>query len=334
MKPLRVGLIGCGNISNGHVRNLHSIGDVTIGGLAEPNADHLAALRRAHPALAGVPDFPTATALLEAVELDAVVIMTPHAMHYEQVMAALEYGLHVLCEKPLACAPGEARDIAARAETAGVVVTVNYQRRLDPAYHRLRRAIDAGELGALQTISMIWGQNWRAATNGSWRQVPTLSGGGMLFDSGSHMLDVLLWLAGSRPVSVSALVDKRKTAVDINAAATVRFANGLVGQIMSHGDVPITWLETVVVSGDDSVMRWEYEPQYPWRPGRLFWYRHGEVVQPALPGSGSSMDDAWIQAIRGQIANPAPPEVSIGVADLTDAIYRSSAEGSVVELIR
>lgn len=332
MEQLRIGLIGCGHISVGHVRNLRGIGEVLIAGLAEPNADHLAALRRANPALEGVPDFPTADALLAAVDLDAVVIMTPHALHYEQVLAALDRGLHVLCEKPLACTPDEAREIARRARAAGVVVTVNYQRRLDPAYARLRRAIEAGELGALQTISMVWGQNWRALTMGSWRQMPVLSGGGMLFDSGSHMLDVLLWLAGSPPVAVSALVDRRGTPVDINAVATVRFADGLIGQLASHGDVPVPWLESVVVTGDLGIMRYEYEPQYPWRSGRLFWYHEGQVAQPVLPSLGTSLDDAWVQAIRTQALNPAPPEISVGVADLTTAIYRSAGEGTVVEL--
>jgi len=332
MEHLRIGLIGCGGVSYGHVHNLHRIGDVAISGLAEPNADHLAALLRAAPGLAGVPDFPSGASLLESVELDAVVIMTPHALHYEQVVAALDRGVHVLCEKPLATAPHQAREIAARAEAAGVVVSVNYQRRLDPAYNRLKRAIEGGELGELQTISMIWGQNWRSLTKGTWRQTPDLSGGGMLFDSGSHMLDVLLWLAGSPPLSVSALVDRRGTPVDINCAATVRFGHGLVGQLLSHGDMPVPWLETVVVSGDDGVMRYEYEPQYPWRSGRLFWYRNGEVVQPVLAGAGLSIDRAWIDAIREQAPNPAPPAIGVGVAELTDAIYRSALEGRAIEL--
>lgn len=332
MDQLRVGLIGCGNISHGHVRNLLSAGEVAITGLAEPSDEHVTALQRAAPGLGGVATFPSAAELLEAVALEAVVIMTPHALHYEHVMLALDRGLHVLCEKPLACSPHEAREIARRAEGAGLVVTVNYQRRLDPAYLRLRRAVAEGELGELRTINMLWGQNWGPLTSGSWRQNPELSGGGMLFDSGSHLLDVLLWLVGSRPETVMALVDRLGTPVDINSVATVRFANGVLGQLTSNGDAPVPWIETVVVTGKQGVMRYEFEPQYPWRSGRLFWYRDGEVTQPVLPTTASSIDNAWVQCIRAQAPNPAPPEAGVQVADLTAAIYRSASEGGVVVL--
>lgn len=332
MHQLRIGLIGCGNISNGHIRNLRGISGVEIAGLAEPSTDRLAALRQAHPALSSVPDFPAAAELLDAVELDGVLIMTPHALHYAETIAALDRGLHVLCEKPLAATPYEARDIVARAHAAQSVVAVNYQRRLDPAYNRLRRAIEAGELGALQTISMLCGQNWRALTKSTWRQTPELSVGGMLFDSGSHVLDMMLWLANQQPQRVSAIVDNRGTPVDINSHATVRFAGGLIGQLVCHGDVPISWIETVLVAGDEGMMRYEYEPQYPWRPGRLFWYRGGEVTQPVLPSLDASIDHAWIDAIREHAPNPAPPEAGVAVAELTAAIYRSAREARVVDL--
>src|SRR5690606_31436299 len=108
-----------------------------------------------------------------------------HTLHHPLMMAALERGLHVLCEKPMTCTAAEAREIEAAATAAGVTVTVHYQRRTYAAYIYVKQCIDAGELGELRNITIHCGQRWQRGTAGTWRQDPALSGGGMLMDSGS-----------------------------------------------------------------------------------------------------------------------------------------------------
>ena len=325
MERLRVGIVGCGLVAGYHARNLLAIEGVEIVGLAEPSETNLAAFRRSVPTLADVPAFADADALLDAVALDAVELNTPHALHHPQVLAALDRGLHVLCEKPLACTPGQARELAERAAASKLTVTVSYQRRVDPAYRYLHRAIAEGEIGEVQTIAVTCGQDWQRLTVGSWRQNPSLSGGGMLMDSGSHFVDVLLWLVGRPAAAVSATVDDVGTPVDINTTALIRFEGGAQGQLATIGNLPAKWIETVLVSGTTGVLGYETEPQHPWRTGRLHHYRDGAIVQPLdLPDAPPSMDAAWVDAIAGRAANPAPPAVAVRIAELTDGIYRAA----------
>ena len=332
MQRLRIGLVGCGGIARWHASTLLSLADAEIVGLADPSEANLEAMRKENPALAQVPSFSTAEKLYEAVKPEAVEIATPHTMHYNQVVAAIGHGLHVLCEKPLACSPAEARDIAQRAESAGVTVMVSYQRRFDPAYLYMRRVIADGQLGEIRTITITCGQNWRKGTTGSWRQDPALSGGGMLMDSGSHMVDMLLWLVDQKPVAVSAIVDNLGAPVELNSSTTVRFANGAQGQLTVVGDFPTTWLENVLIVGGQGVLRLETEPQHPWRTGRVLHYRDGELVQPLKLPAGQVPDEAWLEAIRGSGPNPAPPEAGLRVAELTTAIYKSGRESHVVTI--
>jgi predicted dehydrogenase len=332
MERLRVGLIGCGGAAGWHVGTLLGLGDVRIVALCDPSEANLERMRKAYPMLVDVPSFATTDLMYEQVELDAVEIVTPHTLHGAQVLEAISRGLHVLCEKPLACSPEEARTIAAAANEAGVTVMVSYQRRLDPAYLYMRNAIQAGELGDLQTITVTCAQSWRRGTKGTWRQDPALSGGGMLLDSGSHLVDMLLWLADKPVKSVSALVDNLGETVDMNSVATILFEGGAQGQLTAIGDLPATWIETVLIVGTKGVLRYETEPQHPWRTGRVVHYRDGGIVQPLELPRGATPDEAWIDTILGRGQNPAPPEAGLAVATLTAAIYQAAASGSVVEV--
>ena len=146
-------------------------------------------------------------------------------------------------------------------------------------------------------------------------------------DSGSHLIDMLLWLT-DRPVeSVAAVVDNLGTPVDINSVATLRFADGAQGQLTVVGDLPATWIENVLIVGSTGALRYESEPQHPWRTGRLQHYRDGALVQPLSLPAGPTPDAAWLQAILGTAPNPAPPEAGVKVIDLTAAIYQAALSG-------
>lgn len=131
MSRLRVGVIGAGTISQvEHIPNLVALGDLfELVGVADPSAT----ARHFVTATWGVPTFETPEQLLDQ-KLDAVVIAAPDPLHYELVIAALERGLHVFCEKPLCYSPVEIADIIATSDKAGRVVQVGYMKRFDPSY--------------------------------------------------------------------------------------------------------------------------------------------------------------------------------------------------------
>lgn len=333
MEQLRVGILGCGRrVAMFHAGPLAASQGVRIAGLADPNAQSIETLRRTVP-LDGVPAFGSAPELYDSVELDAVLVSTPHTMHHSMIMGALERGLHVLCEKPLACTPEEARDIAAAATASGLTVTIAYQRRFDPAYVYMRDAIVRGDLGELQAVSITCGQQWNGGTRQGWRQLPELSGGGMLMDTGSHIVDVLCWLVGKPFLDVHAIVDPRGRPVDIDTTALIAFEGGVQAQLAVLGGMPFRHLESVIVSGTRAALRYENDPQYPFRPGSVTCYSEDSETRPLNLRAGvGQVVGAWVAAIRGECENPCPPSAGVCVAELTQAILKAGTAALATEV--
>jgi predicted dehydrogenase len=118
-------------------------------------------------------------------------------------MDCLRARKHVLCEKPLAEAPGEAREMIAAAESAGVTLSANHTRRLYPVTRRIHELVREGAIGKLRQIQFFWGEkfDWPAAS-GFYFGI----GGaphGVLFDKGPHALDLVCWWLGGKPEVVS-----------------------------------------------------------------------------------------------------------------------------------
>jgi predicted dehydrogenase len=329
---IRVGIIGCGGAATWHALTLANSAEFEVVGLADPSKANLERFRSRVPLLAETPAFDSAEQLFENAELDAVSVITPHTLHYPIVMNAIKRNLHVLCEKPLVCESEHARDILRAADTAGVTVMVSYQRRLDPAYRYMHETITSGALGELRSVVVSCGQRWLENTKGTWRQDPALSGGGMLMDSGSHLVDALLWLVEAPVESVYALVDNAGSPVDINTTATLAFAGGIQAQLSVVGDLATQWMETVIVCGTDGVLRYDVDPQHPWRTGQVLRFHGREATRPLELRQGPDIHEAWLAAIRGEAPNPSPVASAVRVAELTEAIYRSAREQASVRL--
>jgi predicted dehydrogenase len=332
MEQTRIGLIGCGAVMAWHVQHLLARADAKIVGLADPGSQQVAQLVARWPILASLPSFRSHEELFDSVELDAVEVATPHTLHYPVVRAALERGLHVLCEKPLACVPAHARELVALAEARNLVLMVSYQRHFDPGYRYLKQAIAAGQLGELHSAGVRIGQNWRQLTEKSWRQDPALSGGGMLMDSGSHLVDILLWLVDRPVVSVGALIDNAGTLVDITSMVLLEFGGGLQANLQIVGDLPAMWLEDVLISGTSGIGRYYTDPQHPWRGGLVEHWRGSELVRPLELPVAPTADANWLDAIAGAAQCESPGTQGLQVALVTAAIYQAAQSGQVVRL--
>jgi len=165
----------------------------------------------------GVPTYDSHEALLDAEPVDAAFIATPHTLHYEQAVAFLDRGCHVHLEKPMVVETARGVDLVERAAAAELVLQVGYQRHFHPGYRELRAAVQ-GRIGAVHMASCYLGQDWIDRQEGTWRADPALSGGGQLSDSGSHLLDALLWTTDARPETVAAVMDYQGHDVDVNSA--------------------------------------------------------------------------------------------------------------------
>ena len=164
--------------------------------------------------------------------------MTPHTLHFEHGMQALEAGCHVLMEKPMVTDSGQAHQLAAAVKKTGKIFTIGYNTPCTPEFNYLRDLVRTKELGKLETVTGWLAQNWKQGTTGSWRQDPALSGGGQMYDSGAHLFNSLVWTV-EQPISeVFAFVDNLDTPVDINGTVNIRFADGTLATITIVGNCP------------------------------------------------------------------------------------------------
>ncbi len=327
--PVRVGIIGCGGITRHHLGQLKALPGVTVAALCDIAPEQIAKCRAQFgDFLADAAEY-TEAELLARDDVDAVQINTPHTLHFAQANAAIDAQKHVLCEKPFVCRVADAHALLSRLESYPKVFALAYQRHAQGQFIYIRDAIASGKFGAVTFVSALQAQAWKKGTAGTWRHDPALSGGGQLNDSGSHLLDIILWTTGLTVATVAAFIDNRETAVDQNSAVAFTATNGAQGTITVVGDTVVGWHEDITI----------------WCDRGAFFVRNGklEVVDETgarttvdgenLPPT-RTIDDDWIRTIRGlQDAPAAPPICGLRTIELTEAAWQSGAKhGAVVRM--
>ncbi|MCA0297217.1 MAG: Gfo/Idh/MocA family oxidoreductase [Actinobacteria bacterium] len=224
---IKIGLVGAGFIGLLHARNLSASPLFELTVVAEPN--EATANRVAQETGARVvADW---TELVDDPLLDAVLLASPAELHADQVVAFADAGKHILCEKPLALNLEDADRAVAAAQEAGVLLQVDFNRRLDPHHAVLRTAVEEGRVGAPTIVNII--SRDPGLPGPDYRRGP----GKMFMDTTIHDFDMARFLAGSEITEVSALsaatIDELAREAD-DADTTVvalRFANGALGII-------------------------------------------------------------------------------------------------------
>jgi predicted dehydrogenase len=321
---VRVGLIGTGGIMGRHINDLLAMPrQASIVALCDIAPERLQRTVERWPQLQGLPTFDDHRDLIKQADLDAVVIATPHTCHYEQIRDALDAGLHVLVEKPMVCRVDHAKDVIARAKRKRKIVNIAYQRHYDPSFRYARQLIAQGKLGKVTYITAMQAQDWYGLKD-SWRGDPALSGGGQLNDSGSHLLDIMLWVSDLVPKEVSAYINNIEARVDILSALSVKFENGALGSIAVVGHAP-GWREDVSFFGMDGAALFV-------RDGRLLLQQRR---QPAEDVGGklkyrNTISRNFIRAIEGKEEPQAPAICGLRVIQLTQAAWESAQQGGPV----
>ena len=161
MKKIKIGIIGAGGIARGHAKRLRQDPQVKIAALAEPSDESLERFAQYVFPEEKLPTvYPDHKSMLGGKELDAVLIASPHTLHYEQIIDCLDAGLHVLAEKPLVCSTDETKKVIRKAKTARRHVVVAYQRRFNPRFRYMRRLIRSEEFGRIFFVASFLSQGW------------------------------------------------------------------------------------------------------------------------------------------------------------------------------
>jgi predicted dehydrogenase len=195
---LRVGVIGLGWAGQQHMAAYDALAEaqlVAIAGLEERVRAELGARYGVEHQLADWED------LLDVDGLDAVSVAVPTFLHAPIAIAALERGMHVLSEKPIARTGAEADAMVEAARKANRVLDVAFNHRQRGDIQRLKQLVDAGRLGRPYYAKAWWLRRAGIPTLGSWFTQAELAGGGPLVDIGVHVLDYALFLLGHPRVS-------------------------------------------------------------------------------------------------------------------------------------
>lgn len=194
MSRPRLGFVGLGWIGAMRLEAVAAAGLGEVAALCEASPQRLEETAQAHPGAAAFADLDEMLARAGDLRLDGVVIATPNSLHAPQTLAALDRGLAVFCQKPLALDAREAREMVDAARRAGRLLGVDYSYRFTDGGRALRQALAAGELGRVFSVDAVFHNAY--GPDKPWCFDPLLSGGGALMDLGVHLIDLSLWLLG------------------------------------------------------------------------------------------------------------------------------------------
>ncbi len=318
-KKLRVAFIGCGGIAGRHAKAMLPDRRVEITHLVDTSKKSLKRFKERFPDLADLPEYADYRDVLG--EVDAVSINTPHTLHYRQVMDSLDRGLHVLCEKPLACTAVRARKIVEKVRQTRRKLQIAYQRRAMPQFRYVREQIRSRAIGRLCYVSVTLCQPWLAGTRGTWRRDPALSGGGQLNDSGSHIMDSLQWFVGRKPLYVSSFSHNRGTKVDIDSTVQIEFAQGVLASVVIIATA-MPFDERWIIAGSEATLIVEGGVL------KRVVDKYGPAVEVKIP-KRKAMDITrnWVDAIYGKAKLLSPARGVLDVVRITDAAWKSAARG-------
>ena len=348
-KKVRIGVIGTGGIANGaHLPGYSQIPDeCEIFAMCDIIPDALEKTAAKYPNVTHiVSDY---KALLAMPEIDGVSVCTPNFAHHQITMDALRAGKNVLCEKPIAMNAVQGAEMVAAARKSGKILQIGYNSRFQPSNQALKRYIDAGELGDIyyaraQALRVRGIPGWGVFID------KEKQGGGPLIDIGVHMLDLTLWFMGHpKPIAASGITyqkfgkrsdvvgfmgqwDHTKFTVEDFAAALIRFDNGATVMLESSFVANLKQeTQNVTLLGTDGGAE-----AYPLS---LTQEKHRTMVsyEPKIPG-GNNLNThyaemkAFVECIRDGKEPLVTGEHGLMVAQIMDAIYKSSEEGKEVRI--
>lgn len=337
-QPLRLGVIGAGWFaSRRHCPDI----------VAHPQARLTALCRRSRPELERMGQafgvralFTDHRELLASGLVDAVVVCSPHDLHYEHARAALAAGLPVLLEKPLTLDPAQGRELVALAARRGLVLLVAQNPPYWSHCRYLRAAVAGGRLGDLEAVSITWAGNalgvlGREPLPASLPGVvpPTLfradaaANGGFLTDGGSHLICELVWCTGRRVVEVSSLMDD--PANDLRAIVAMRLDNGATATLSNTADSRLRGKRhyslycgsagTAVIRGVPFAITLE-------AGGATESCREDELPAPPTPVAD------FVDAVHGRGGPQIDGDTAVHVVEVLDAAYRSARERKAVSI--
>jgi len=340
---IRVGVVGTGWwATQFHLPGLMSNPAVEVTALADPAPQRL---QQAVQHFGIKASFADAYELFASGLVDAVVIATPHATHYELVKAALERNLHALCEKPFVLESKQGYELLRIARERALHLMVGYTYQFTRHARLARDMVRQGKIGELLFVSGLFASMVEAYYRGMPAEYapvfqfpltgpdprtysdPKLAGGGQAQTQITHAMNMVFWVTGRRASEVHAYMQRRDLAVDLVDAIAYRFDNGAIGTMGSTGSL---------------------QPGQPQQQEFRYYGTNGYILQELIHGRltfcgndgtvesppdlsadelypAARVSEGFVSVIRGAGENLADARTAVATVEFLEAAYRSAA---------
>jgi UDP-N-acetylglucosamine 3-dehydrogenase len=325
----RVALIGLGAMGRNHLRVLSEMEGVELAAVCDQDQGTVEAASRKY----SVPGYSSLEQMLERERLDAAVIAVPTRFHAQAGLAALDHGLHVLIEKPIASSLEEGRQLVAAAKRANRVLAVGHIERFNPAVRELQRRLVAGEIGRIFQI--------QARRLGPFPS--RIRDVGVVIDLGTHDVDVMHHLAASQVQRLYAETEQRiHTDHEDILNALLKFDSGVLGVLQVNWLTP-TKIREVSVLGERGMFVCNYLTQ------ELTQFKNAEIAGPDARSKPRAVTEgeavtfpitqaeplklelqSFLRAVKGEQAVEVDGEAGLRALHLALALVTSASEARVI----
>ena len=285
----------------------------------------------------GIPLVDSYEKVLADPEVDAVVLVTPHSQHEDQVMAALDAGKQIFCEKPLSLTKDSVERMVAAVNKAGIVMGVGHERRYESTMEEIKRIVDSGDLGTLMHVeanfshdifTSVEADNWRGSTE----EAPAAGMTGM----GVHLTDLFISMLG-QVESVSAQTARRVLDLPTGDIVTVqmKFASGATGFVGAISSTPYYGRFTVFGDKKWVEARDDSHPQHGGKTHLISCGKDGVQHSETFPAKDPVRAnlEAWADAVLNGADYRFTDEQRVGNVALLEAISRSVVSGGGWETV-
>lgn len=345
MGEIRLGFIGCGWWATAnHLPLLKVRGDVRL--VAACGLDR-EVLMRAQKKF-GIETVCTDVRELLCLDLDGVIISSPHALHYDHALAALQSGKHVLCEKPMTLHAADAWNLVRLARASNRILLVAYGWNYLPFLQTAKQWIEEDVLGEIEYLSCAMASPARELLAGTgevpasfqsdiakpnlatW-QVKEL-GGGYAHGQITHSVALTLWLTGLTAREVTCQMISASSGIDLYDSAIVRFDCGATGTLSGAATLPegSKFQIDLRIFGKNGVLLLDFE-----RERLELWLHSGEKLRVDIPaGAGeyscTGPPNVFVDLIQGSGRNCSSGEIGAATVELVEAMYRSAQQRMTV----
>ncbi|WP_369899593.1 Gfo/Idh/MocA family protein [Bacillus manliponensis] len=282
MNILKVGVIGCGSIAQyRHLPEYEANPYVQIIAVCDNNKNRAKAIADKY----GANMYTDYNELINCEELDAVSVCTPNDLHASISIAALQAGIHVLCEKPMATSKKDAEMMIEAAEKSGKNLMIGHNQRFVTSHQKAKQLIENGEVGKIYSFRTAFGhsgpETWSVDGKDSWFFKKDEAFIGAMGDLGVHKADLIRYILGEEITEVGAFIEtsaKTFSNVDDCAVCMLKTESGIIGSLAASWSYVSKEDNSTIIYGEKAILRLEEDPNY----SLIIQYKSGEVVKYEL----------------------------------------------------